>query len=72
MKHAIFRVSDCRVVGPYTLRVAFDDGTEQVINFQPVLAGELFSPLRDISIFNQVTLTIGRTRYSGVAPYNSK
>ena len=56
MKHAIFRVSDYHVVGPYTLRVAFNDGTEQVINFQPVLAGELFSPLRDISLFNQVVI----------------
>src|SRR5579863_2157903 len=31
-----------------TLRVGFDDGTEQVIDFQPVLAGELFGPLRDL------------------------
>lgn len=56
MKHAIFRVRDYLIVGPYTLRVTFDDGTEQVINFQPVLAGELFGPLRDISLFNQVVL----------------
>jgi hypothetical protein len=34
--------------------VAFDDGTEQVINFQPVLGGELFRPLCDLKLFNQV------------------
>ena len=56
MNHPIFRVREFRVVGPYTLRVAFDDGTEQVIDFQPVLAGELFGPLRDVSLFNQVRI----------------
>jgi hypothetical protein len=56
MNHPIFRVREFRVVGPYTLRVAFDDGTEQVIDFQPVLAGELFGPLRDVSLFNQVLI----------------
>ena len=54
MSHPIFRVRDFRVVAPYTLRVAFDDGTEQVIDFRPVLAGELFGPLRDVLLFNRV------------------
>lgn len=49
-------VSDFQIVGPYTLRVTFDDGTEQVIDFQPVLAGELFGPLRDLELFNQVRI----------------
>ena len=44
------------VVAPYTLRVRFNDGAVQVINFEPVLAGELFGPLRDLSLFNQVRL----------------
>lgn len=56
MTHPIFRVRDFRIVGPYTLRVAFDDGSEQVIDFQPVLAGELFGPLRDLALFNQVQI----------------
>src|SRR5437868_275937 len=42
-----YRVESFEVVAPYTLRVGFDDGTEQVINFRPVLAGELYGPLRD-------------------------
>jgi hypothetical protein len=54
MDHPIHRVCDFGVVAPYTLRVTFDDGTEQVIDFQPVLAGELFGPLRDLRLFNQV------------------
>lgn len=56
MTHPIHRVQSFKVEAPYTLRVAFDDGTEQVINFQPVLAGALFGPLRNIALFNQVKL----------------
>jgi hypothetical protein len=56
MNHPIYRVSTFEVVSPYTLRVAFDDNTEQVINFESVLAGELFGPLRDLKIFNKVRL----------------
>jgi len=56
MDHPIFRVRNVRVVGPYTVCVAFDDETEQVIDFEPVLAGELFGPLRDLTLFNQVQI----------------
>ena len=40
----------------YTLAVTFGDRSRQVINFRPVLRGELFGPLRDIEVFNQVRL----------------
>ena len=56
MGHPIFRVCSFQKVAPFTLRMAFDDGTEQVIDFRPVLAGELFGPLRDPSVFDQVSL----------------
>ena len=56
MHHPIFRVCRFQIVAPYTLRVGFDDGTEQIINFRPVLAGELFGPLCDLSLFNQVAI----------------
>jgi hypothetical protein len=56
MRHPIYRVESFEVVGPYTLRVGFDDGTEQVINFRSVLAGELYGPLRDLTLFNQVRI----------------
>jgi hypothetical protein len=44
------------IVGPYTLRVRFDDGQEQVIDFRPVLAGELYGPLQDERLFSQVEI----------------
>ena len=54
--HKIYRVSDFAIVGDYTLRIRFDDATEQVIDFSPVLYGPIFGPLRDPVIFNQVRL----------------
>ena len=54
LDHPIYRVRDFRILTPYTLRVMFDDDTEQTIDFEPVLAGELFAPLRDVALFNQV------------------
>lgn len=54
--HLIYRVRAFEIVGPYTMRVVFDDEAEQVINFEPVLAGELYRPLRDLSVFNQAQL----------------
>lgn len=56
MFHPIYRVETFEIVAPYTLRVWFDDDSCQIINFAPVLAGELYSPLRDLRLFNQVQL----------------
>jgi hypothetical protein len=55
MSHPIHRVTRFSIVGPYTLTVAFADGTEQRIDFKPVLHGALFGPLQDIATFNAVT-----------------
>jgi hypothetical protein len=54
MSHPIHRVEAFTVVGDYTLRVRFEDATEQVIDFLPILAGALYAPLRDLAVFNQV------------------
>jgi len=56
MTHLICRVRGFEFVAPYTLRVSFDDSTEQVIDFEPVLRGELYGPLRDRWLFNRVAL----------------
>ena len=56
MTHALHRVTDFQVLGPYRLRVSFRDGIVREIDFQPVLAGSLFGPLRDLEFFNQVRL----------------
>ena len=54
MSHPVYRILSFDIVAPYILRVCFDDNTEQTVDFQPVLAGELYGPLRDLELFNQV------------------
>jgi Protein of unknown function (DUF2442) len=56
LMHPIYKVESFRIEAPYTLRVRFDDGTEQVIDFRPMLAGALYGPLRDLTVFNQVRI----------------
>lgn len=56
MNHKIYRVTSFEHVSPYTLAVHFDDSTKQIIDFLPVLAGELYSPLKELSLFNQVKI----------------
>ena len=56
MTHPIYRVCSFEIVSDFTLRIRFDDQTEQVINFRPILAGELYGPLRDLRLFNQVCI----------------
>jgi len=56
MAHPIYRVAGFDITAPYQMRVSFDDGTEQAIDFGPVLAGELFAPLRNLALFDQVRI----------------
>lgn len=56
MHHPLYDVVNFSIVEPYTLRIAFDDGAERTINFESVLYGEMFGPLRDLQMFNQVRL----------------
>ena len=56
MTHPIYRVRSFEIVAPYTLRIRFDDDTDQTIDFQPVLAGELYEPLCQQDLFNKVKI----------------
>src|SRR5881397_365246 len=56
MSHPIYKVVGVEIVGPYLLRVRFNDGTDQTINFQPVLAGELYAPLNNLDLFDRVSI----------------
>lgn len=56
MVHQIHTVAGFERVAPFTLRVRFEDGTSQVIDFRPVLFGELFGPLADSCLFDEVRL----------------
>ena len=56
MSHPLHRVTHFSIVGPYALVVGFEDGTRQRIDFEPVLHGALYGPLRDLATFNAVRL----------------
>ena len=56
MTHEIYRVASFQKLAPFTLRVTFDDGTSQTIDFRPVLKGELYGPLQDPALFDQVRI----------------
>lgn len=54
--HKLYRVTDFKLLDNYMLLVRFDDDTEQVIDFEPVLYGEMWGPLRDRAFFAQVSI----------------
>lgn len=56
MYHKLYKVTTFTITDDFTIRVKFDDGTEQVIDFRPVLYGAMWGPLRDLAFFNQVSI----------------
>ena len=56
MNHLLIKVTDFEIVGPYMLRIRFNDGACETINFEPALHGHYYSPLREQNLFNQVQL----------------
>ena len=72
MSHAIYRVEHFDIVGPYTLALQFNDGSRQRIDFRPVLEGEVFGPLRDLTLFNAVELdrTFGTIQWPNGADFD--
>jgi hypothetical protein len=64
MKHPMYHVESFEQVGPYTLRITFDDGLSRVVNFEGILLGELFGPLRDPHEFARVKNPSGSANVS--------
>ena len=56
MNHPIYRITSVECIAPHSLRLRFDDGLARTIDFEPLLEGELYGPLRDPAVFAQVTL----------------
>lgn len=54
--YKLYDVFGFEIVGDYTLRLEFDDGAERIIDFEPILLGPIFGPLRNLDLFNQVKL----------------
>jgi hypothetical protein len=56
MSHQIYKILSFTIVAPFTLRLCFDDGLTKRIDFEPALRGEMFEPLRELQLFEQVKL----------------
>lgn len=56
MFHPIYRVTQFATVEPYVLRVHFDDATAQIINFKPIMAGQVYGPLNELALFERVII----------------
>src|SRR5262245_52661205 len=56
IQHPIFRVVSLQFVGDFIAHLTFDDDSEQVINFELVLYGPMYEPLRDPAIFKQARI----------------
>lgn len=54
VEHEIHTVTRFEQIGTYALRVEFEDGTVQEIDFEPVLTGGILAPLRDPKVFGRV------------------
>jgi hypothetical protein len=52
----VHRVRAFQNLGSYKLRVEFEDGVSRTIDFLPVLAGELYGPLREPTMFDRVRI----------------
>ncbi len=54
--HPIHQIKSFKAIDDFVLSIMFDDSSEQVIDFYPILSGELYGPLRDLNVFNQVRI----------------
>lgn len=56
MKHEIHYIKSFNIVGLYILEVVFENNTRKIIDFAPVLHGEMYGPLFDPEFFKLVKL----------------
>ncbi len=54
--HELYDIVEAEVLGPYRIRVVFDDGLAREVDLEPILYGEMFGPLRDPAFFAQMRL----------------
>ena len=56
MRHELYEVTNFWIIGTYRLWLEFDDGATKEIDFEPILYGNLYGPLRDTVFFAQVEI----------------
>jgi len=56
MAYQIHSIIAYKLVSPFTLELVFNDGAKKTIDFLPILHGEMYGPLADLSFFQKVIL----------------
>ncbi len=56
MDRRLEKAVSVRVVRPYVIDVTLDDGHRREVNIEPFFWGEVFAPLRDVTLFNQAAV----------------
>lgn len=52
----VLRIEAVELVGPFELRLRFNDGTTRLVDLEAVLTGPVFLALRDPEFFSRVAL----------------
>ena len=52
----MLHIDNVEWLGGHLLRLSFDDGVKKVVDVSPMLTGPVFRPLREPSLFSQVTI----------------
>lgn len=50
------RITDVKYLQDYKIFIRFSDGTEGEINLKSELSGDVFEPLKDISVFKKMSI----------------
>jgi hypothetical protein len=56
MEHTFIKIISVEVLNAYILRLHFSDGVNKEINFEHLLSGKLYEPLRNPKFFAQVNI----------------
>lgn len=56
MDYCFYKVKAFELIGNYSIEITFDDGRIVLVDLEPVLVGELYGPLRDKRLFNEVKI----------------
>ena len=56
MFHKLYEVVNYELMDAYVINVTFNDGKSQIIDFKPVLYGEMWGALRELTLFKQVEI----------------
>ncbi len=58
-------IRDARPHDDYTVTLTFENGEQRLLDMKPYLQTQVFSPLRDLSLFRRVRVVFGSLEWPG-------